>query len=51
MKKDNKEVNISTNYISYCILKDNQMIVGTDQGDILLFNSSCEFKMVLPTSP
>ncbi len=48
--KDNKE-SFSPNYQSYCILKDDNTIIGTDLGELLLFNINCEFKMVLSTSP
>ena len=49
--KDQKETQHSPNYISYCLLKDDNLIVGTDQGELLLFNINCEYKMVLSTSP
>jgi hypothetical protein len=52
-KKENKEMPItSQNYLSCCILpQENNMIIGTDQGELLLVNQNLEFKMVIPTSP
>ena len=50
-KKDSKENQHSPNYLSNCILNDQSMIIGTDQGELLLFNQQCEFKMILPQSP
>lgn len=47
-KKDSKENYHSPYYISNCILNDQSMIIGTDQGELLLFTSACEFKMILP---
>ncbi|EGR31777.1 WD repeat protein [Ichthyophthirius multifiliis] len=41
----------SYNYLSYCILQDENMLVGTDSGEILLFNSQFEFKLILSQSP
>ena len=49
--KEMKDQQHSPNYVSYCILKEDNMIVGTDQGELLLFNNNCEFKQVLNTSP
>ena len=51
-KKDIKETQHSSNYLSYCILSDGKtMVVGTDNGEILYFTENCEFKLILPTSP
>lgn len=49
-KKESKELGHS-NFLSYCFLKDDNMIVGTDQGELLLFNNSWEFRTVLTSSP
>ncbi|EGR31811.1 WD repeat protein [Ichthyophthirius multifiliis] len=51
IKKDSKDLHHSTNYTSYCLLPDQNMIIGTDQGELLFFQSSFEFKTILPTSP
>jgi len=45
------DLQYSTNFLSHTLLKDDVLLVGTDQGEILLFNSNCEFKMVVSTSP
>jgi hypothetical protein len=52
VKKEIKDSQHSSNYVSYCILNDGKtMIVGTDQGELLYFNENCEFKNLLPSSP
>ena len=51
IKKDSKELGHSQNYLSYCFLKDENMIIGTDQGELLLFNNNWEYRMVLSSSP
>jgi hypothetical protein len=38
------------NFTSYCIMKEN-LIVGTDSGDLLYFAANGEFKAVLLSSP
>lgn len=51
-KKDNKDSAHSKNYVSYCLLKKEEvMIIGTDYGELLIFNHVVEFKMILPDSP
>ena len=50
-KKDVKELGHSQNYLSYCLLRDENLIIGTDQGELLLFNNNWEYKSVLNSSP
>ncbi|EAR92035.2 WD40 domain protein (macronuclear) [Tetrahymena thermophila SB210] len=51
VKKESKDQAHSPNYLSYCILQDGYMVIGTDMGEILLFQPSCEFKTILASSP
>jgi WD40 repeat protein len=52
-KKDLKESQtFSTNYLSYCVMPgEGNIIIGTDQGQIVVLNNSCEYKAMLATSP
>jgi len=38
-----KDSNHSSNYTCYCLLKEG-MVIGTDQGEILVFNEKYEYK-------
>lgn len=51
VKKETKDSVHSPNYLSACVLSDGFMVIGTDMGEILLFQQSCEFKTILATSP
>lgn len=50
-KKETKELGHSQNYLAYCFLKDENMVIGTDQGELLLFNNNWEYRTVLNSSP
>eukprot|EP00742_Colponemidia_sp_Colp-10_P003011 GILJ01003213.1.p1 GENE.GILJ01003213.1~~GILJ01003213.1.p1 ORF type:complete len:1307 (+),score=279.75 GILJ01003213.1:41-3922(+) len=39
------------NYLCHTWLSDDRLIVGTDSGDLLLFDNGGEFRMVLQSSP
>ena len=47
VQKDTKELTFSQNFLSYCYLKDENIVFGTDQGELLLFNSTFELKVTL----
>ena len=42
-----KEQHISSNYTTHCWLPDHKILVGTDQGDILICENDGSFKLVL----
>jgi len=42
---------VNQNYISHAWLHDDRLVVGSEAGDILLFDNGGEFKMTLPCSP
>jgi hypothetical protein len=46
-----KETYISNNYTCHTWLPDGRLIVCTDQGDIMLLESTGDYKMLLPESP
>lgn len=46
-----KETNISTNYTCHTVLSDGRILICTDMGDVILMESTGEFKMVLNESP
>ena len=50
-KKDSKDLGHSQNFLSYCLTKDDNLIIGTDQGELLLFNTNWEYKNVINSSP
>jgi hypothetical protein len=43
-----KDLNVSTNYTCHSWLSDGRLLLCNDFGDILLIESSGDFKMVLP---
>ena len=36
--------------MSYCYLKDENLVIGTEQGELMLFNNSFELKSILSCS-
>jgi hypothetical protein len=46
-----KDVKISTHYTCHAWMQDEKIIVCTDQGEIMLLESSGEFKLMLTDSP
>jgi hypothetical protein len=46
-----KENNISTNYTCHAVLSDGRILICTDMGDVMLMESTGEFKMLLNESP
>ena len=46
-----KNITHSTNYLSNCLLQDQLLIMGTDQGEILLINQNLEYNSTLKDSP
>ena len=41
----------SNNFLSYCMLPENHMIIGTEEGELLYVNNHYELKSRLPSSP
>jgi hypothetical protein len=46
-----KEAHISNNYTCHAWLPDGRLIICTDQGEIMLLESSGDYKMLLAESP
>jgi len=49
LKKQNtgiskKEVNVSNNYLCHSWLNDGKLVVGTDSGEVLLFDQNCDYR-------
>ena len=45
VQKDTKELAFSQNFLSFCYLKDENIVFGTDKGELILFNNTFEFKV------
>lgn len=46
-----RDAQISPNYTCHCWLKEGKFLIGTDQGEIMLFESNGDYKMLLQESP
>lgn len=39
-----KDPSVSSNYLSHCWLSDNRLVVGNEQGQLMLLDQNCEYK-------